>query len=498
MTEATVATTQIEEVVEQEINLEDAVVQDATNISVLHDKLKAIQSNSLRKLLEKQNEILERIAGLAELPDMMEAERQRAILEADLKSVRAEYAKRSEQTGVLVNELFAMYDELGMKYNVIREDTEEDKAKRQFAKDAIVNATKHIGELEAKIAEAKRDQKDAENAWFPFGKKAKIAKAKANVESLEIALVKAKEKLQEAQDNLAVVEEQIEVDKADRIRKASIAENIALIREFTEQTVRLYNQEIENTEVLVDRTEKALSSALTKKREVARELDALRDEMKTLERDLAREQNALDEILDHGSSEYAEQQEVVTDMELKMTEMRGKELKLNTSHMAMTQAVEANKSSLAGMKVQKDTAEVFVIKLTAAEKTADILGQNIEQMQRNTDQETSADTLDQVGDKVIATTVVMGIEAEAASADIRNKAIERHDELMKQIHAARSTGDEAMAVHAARYLELDAKIREGYKARGIDLDMSHLAAAAESFSKKPIAEEARGKDEVVY
>lgn len=101
MTDTQVSESMEEAVIDQEINLEDAVVQDTMNISILHDKLRDIQSNSLRKLLESQNTILERIASLSELPDMMEAERQRAILEADLKSVRAEYAKRSEQVGVL-------------------------------------------------------------------------------------------------------------------------------------------------------------------------------------------------------------------------------------------------------------------------------------------------------------------------------------------------------------------------------------------------------------
>jgi chromosome segregation ATPase len=485
--------------VQENIDLEDALAEDVMNVSILHDKLRAIQSNSLRKLLAKQNEILERIAGLAELPNMMEAERQRAILEADLKSVRAEYAKRSEQVGVLVNELFAMYDELGMKANVAREDSNDDKAKRKAAKDAVDEAVKLIGTLEARIAQAEKDKEEVENSWWPIGKQAKIEDAKESIENLKQQLSRAKERLEEAKDGIAVVEEQIEVDKADRVRKASVSENITLIREFTQQTTNILSEEVENTGIRIDQTEKALASALTKKRETARDLDELRDEIKSLERDLARERNALDEILDKGSSEFAEQQKIVTDLELQMTEMSGKEVKLNTTHMSMTQAIEANKSSLAGMKVQKDTAEVFLIKLSAAEKTAEVLGRNIEQMQKNAMQETASDTLDRVTDKVILTTVTMGIEAEAASGNIRNEAIERHDELMRQIHAARGAGDEVMAAHAAKYLELDAKIRKGYKDRGIDLDMGNLVAAAASFEQSTAEIDTEVKEaEVTY
>ena len=110
-----------EEGLEVEIDVKaisDEQLQDALRSDVVHDKLKEIQSNSMRKLLERQNELIERLEGLAEIPNMAEAERKRAIIEADLQSVRIEYAKRQEDVGVLVNELFALYDELGLQSKI--------------------------------------------------------------------------------------------------------------------------------------------------------------------------------------------------------------------------------------------------------------------------------------------------------------------------------------------------------------------------------------------
>ena len=80
-------------------------LQEAMKASVVQDRIREIQSKSLQGLLDKQNELIERLEKLAELPDMTKAEEQRAIIEAELKSVRTEYAKRQEDIGVLANSL---------------------------------------------------------------------------------------------------------------------------------------------------------------------------------------------------------------------------------------------------------------------------------------------------------------------------------------------------------------------------------------------------------
>ena len=346
-----------------------------------------------------------------------------------------------------------------------------------------------IKTLELRFAQARVDKTTVEGSWMPIGRKAKVTAAIRVIESLKKHDVQAKKDLKTAQDNIAVVEEQIEVDKRDRVRKASLAENFALIRQFTSNATDILTSDIEETATRASQTEKALNSALKKKVETARALDALRDELQNLERDLIRERNALDEIPDQGSSEYAEQQTIVAELDLKMTDSKGIELKLNTTHMAMTQAIEANKSSLAGLKVQRDTAEVYHIKLSTAEKTAEIMGRNIDRMIKNTFQETASDSLDRVTDKMTMTSLVMGIKAEKASVKGRNDAIKRHDKLMENMKLARSDGDKAVAFEAQRYMEIDKKIRQGYKERGVDLDMSHLVSAAAVF-------EARAEEEV--
>ncbi len=489
MAKAQVVENTQEEIVGGEIDVKtisDEHLQDALRSSVVHDKLKEIQSNSMRKLLERQNELIERLEGLSEIPNMAEAERQRAIIEADLQSVRIEYAKRQEDVGVLVNELFALYDELGLQSKIAGEDSSEDITKRKDAVDAVTNATVSIKGLEAALVQARVDKSEAEGSWMPIGRKTKVAAAEQVVAGLKKDIVQAKKDLETAQGNIAVVEEQIEVDKRDRVRKASLAENFALIRQFTNNATTILKSDIEETADRANQTEKALNSALKKKVETARALDALRDELQDLERDLVRERNALDEIPDQGSTNYAEQQTVVAKLDLEMTDKKGTELKLNTTHMAMTQAIEANKSTLAGLKVQRDTAEVYYIKLTTAEKTAEIMGRNIDRMIKNTFQETASDSLDKVTDSMTITTVVLGIKAEKASSKNRNDAIERHDELMKNMKLARDDGDKAIAFEAQRYMAIDKKIREGYKDRGVDLNMSHLASAAAVFEAKAV------------
>lgn len=477
--------------------LSQGLVQDALRADVVHDKLKQIQSNSLRKLLERQNALVERLEKLSELPNMAEAERQKSIIESELRTVREEYSKRQEDVGVLAHELFALYDELGMQSKFAGEDKPEDIAKRQEAKDAIVSVEKSISHLETELEKAIENKAEAESSWWPFGKQAKVNEAASRVDNLKSRIHNEKDRLKEAQENIAVVEEQIQVDKRERVRKASLAENFSLIREFTRNAASILKADIEETAQRASSTEKALNSALDKKRVTARSLDDLRDKMEKTERDLQREINALSEIPDQGSSAYAEQQKVVADLEASMTKMKGEELKLNTTHMAMTQAIEANKSSLAGLTMQHDTAEVYLIKLTNAEKTAEILGRNIDRMTKNTMQETASDALDRVNDSMVMTAVDLGVQAEVASGKVRNDALERHNNLMEQLHETRKAGDQAVAVEAARYIEIDKRIRKGYTDRGIDLDMSNLDQAARMFSSKEAAEEASG-GEITY
>jgi hypothetical protein len=450
----------------------------------LTKRLERVQSDELRSLLDKQNELIGRLNELADIGDVAMAERQRAIIEANLETTREEIAKRTANVGVMAAELMALYDELGLQAQRADEESPDDIAKRKRAKSGVQAAMTAIATAEAAVTTAEQNVTEAEAGWWPFGKEAKVADAKAAVETAKAAVETAKAKLPEAEQAALQVEAQIEIDKADRIRRASLAENFAMIREFTGNAVKVLSEDIEQTETRRKVTEGALNSALTKKAETARSLDALRDEIGTLNRDFGREQRALDEIVDQGSEAYANQQKDVALLGQQLTEKNGTELKLNTLLMSLTAAIEANKSSLAGLTVQRDTAEVYVIKLETAEKTAAVLGHNIDRMIKNTTQETASDALDRANDKMTMGAIEMGIQAEVASAKARNDALDRHKALMQRMHGARDAGDQAMATEAARYVKLDAEVRAGYAAQGIDLDMSHLQAAAEAFSKR--------------
>ena len=450
----------------------------------LTQQLADIQRNELHSLLDRQNALIERLHSLAELDNLQDAERQKAIIEAELGTTREEIQKRTHNVGVMAAELMALYDELGLQAQRVDEDSPEDEERRTAAQQAIQNAMQRVADLRAAVTLAEHEREKAENSWWPIGKKSKIVAAIKEVARANIRVEQAKPAIAESQQAALEVEAQIEVDKADRIRRASLAENFSLIREFTANAVSVLTEDRDKTEARRGVTENALNSALQKKAEVARALDALRDELQTMNRDLERERKALNEIPDQGSEAYANQLKIVSELEQTVTEKSGEELKLNTQSMSLTAAVEANKSSLAGLTVQRDTAEVFIIKLETAEKTASILGHNIDRMIKNTTQETASDALDRANDKMIVGAIELGVRAEVSSAKARNDAIERHKALMTQLTAARGAGDQAVAIEAERYMALDAEIRQGYADRGIDIDMGHLQAAAEAFANR--------------
>jgi hypothetical protein len=125
-----------------------------------------------------------------------------------------------------------------------------------------------------------------------------------------------------------------------------------------------------------------------------------------------------------------------------------------------------------------------MVKLETAEKTAEVLGHNIDRMVKNTTQEAASDALDRVNDQMVITAVELGVRAEVASAKVANDALARHAEFMKQLTQIRGAGDEATAIEARRYIELDERVRAGYAEQGIDVEgMSHLLEAAKTVGK---------------
>jgi chromosome segregation ATPase len=446
----------------------------------LTGRLAEVQSKELRKLLDHQNELIERLNGLADIKDVEEAERKRSIIESDLASTREQIAKRTENVGVMAAELMALFDELGLQSQKADEDSPEDEDKRQAAQQKVERAIVAVTEAQAAVKTGKTSLDEAENGWFPFGKQAKIDEAKAELTQAEENVPRAEAQLAEARENIQTVEAQIQIDKADRIRRASLAENFARIREFTGNAVNVLQDDAEQTEIRLGVTEKALTSALTRKAEVARDLDALRDTITSKERDYHREIQARGEIPDQGSEAFAKADQLVKQLDGGLTELRGQELELNTRLMALTAAAEANSSSLKGLTVQRDTSRVYIVKLETAEKTAEILGHNIDRMIKNTTQEAASDALDRANDKMVMTAVELGVRAEVSSAKSSNDALARHAEFMAQLKSTRSAGDEAIAVEAERYVQLDERVRAGYAAQGIDIDMSHLLQAAQT------------------
>jgi len=475
-------------------------------------------------MLDKQNELITRLEGLASLNDVSKAEEQRLIIEAELADVRAEIAKRQENVGVLAYELFGLYDELGMKASASKEDNEDDIAKRQAAKKVVEDARKAVGAAEAKLASLdlgtadstaakelarfEEAKTDAGKDWKLWARKANVEAVQAEIDSFttsntqakfhaEEAIEAAKAAVLEAEEAEAEVHAQIEIDKADRVRTASLKENFALIAEFTRQATTVIKEDIAETEERRMVTEKALASALKARRDTAADLDEVRDGITTITRDHAREQDALAEIPDQSSADFAEQHAKVIELENQLTAARSDELKLNTRHMSLTAAIEASRSSVAGLTTQRDTAEVFLIKLQTAEKTAHLLGENIDRMIKMTMGETASDALDQGMDKMIHTAHALGIQAQVSSGKIRNNAIARHDQMMQRLVNARDAGDEAMALEGQRYIELDQKLRKGYGDLGVDVDMSHLEAAAKAFSERE-GRPAPSSGEIVY
>ena len=180
---------------EKEVSFQDFETE-ALSAAVVHDKLQTLQSTKIQELMKRENELIERVQALAEIPDANERTRQEAIIEADLKSVRAERVKHQEDIGALATELFALYDELGMQTTAAGKDAQVDITKRQNAQDAVKRA------MEA-VASAKAAKTAAEDHWWPFGKDTKVDNADTALKRVGATQKTAEAKVAEVEAQLA-------------------------------------------------------------------------------------------------------------------------------------------------------------------------------------------------------------------------------------------------------------------------------------------------------
>lgn len=302
--------------------------------------------------------------------------------------------------------------------------------------------------------------------------------AQARTEAAQEKVAKAEQAVVEAEQGIKDAMEQVRVNREDRVRNASLTENFKLVDRFTGEALTVLDEDLKAMRERQVSTQKTLDAAFPARVETGRELDAKKDEIERLNRDLKREQQTLTEYPDQKSPEYLEQSKLVAEIEEELTRATGEELQLNTRLMALTAAVEGARSTLAGLTTQIDTAEVFKIKFETGRKAAELMAKNIDQLMKGTMNETGHDALDQSLTMMTVGAVDIGIHAEASSLRLRNETLERAAGMMDQIRTLRDAGDQVQAEEAQRYLELDARLRAGYAERGLDVDMGHLMEAA--------------------
>ena len=501
-----------------------AVAQvDVANPQVLKDQIARVSSERLKKLLTDQATFQSEVDRLSSLRGH---EDDLKMVQSSLANVRAELAKRGEDLASMAAAIAAHAESFGQHSVEAFKDTPADIQKRDGANAAVRSATEEIGFKKAHLATLdltdensasakelvllEQAKTDAGADWKIWARSGNVDAAEAaitafqdknvlDIATAEAAIATAETALESANQNIAVVEEQIEIDKRDRVRNSSLEVTYQFIASLCSDSIKVLDVDSKDLGVAVTRTNESLNGAINRRAEVSQKM---RDATKALaEKDvmLQSRQSDLADYTDRTSPEY---QKVSVEIEALSSEidiLKSEVLLLEGDFSNMDVAVKENQASIRGMTMQKRLAERQLNKFRAIERTARDIGQNLVLMVKGMAREGINESLDKGTNQMTVAVFRMARQVQISSARQISDMAERRLDVLHELEAIDASADTVLAGEVTRYAALAQEMRDGYAAQGLDVEnMSNLAAAAAMIAPKAANEDKVDKEKDYY
>lgn len=460
--------------------------------AALKEQINAISSEKLKRLLKDEAELRAEVERLSSIKG---EEKALKMKEASLANVRAELMKRGEDMASMSAAIAAHAESFGHHTIDAYKDTEEDTAKRESAGKRLSGARESVGKAKAKLesldlsspaSAASKSKVEIEVSWnfITKGKRLEefLAQHATDVNSATAQLKTAEAEVISADENILLVAEQIEVDKRDRIKNASLEQTYEFIASLVKASVKILDGDIADYDEAVTRTNQSLSGAISKRRDVSQTLRDAQDSLTKKQREKADIDRDLGDFTDLTDPQYQDLSVKAEALSAEISQLTN-EVQLQEGVFSdMELAVKENQASIAAMTMQKRLAERQRNKFRAIERTARDIGQNLVLMVKGMSREGIMESLDKGTNKMSVAVFDAARKVQISAARQLSDMVERRVDVLKELEEINKSADGVLAEEVKRYDEVAEKMRRGYGEQGLDVEnMSSLSAAAALF-----------------
>ena len=513
--------TQIEEAIEPAI-----VDIEHADPETLKAQIDAISSDKWKALLKRDQELIAEIDRLTSLRGQGNA---LEMAEAELINVRAELAKRGEDLSSTSAAIAAHADLYGTLAVDAYKDTKEDTAKRKAAQNRLARAREAVGAAKSKLAALDLDNPESQSSKdrtklaieledvkkafhvpYIWDNSSAIADATApltrfdnnhptHVQKAKDELTRAETEVEEAEKNIFVVAEQIEIDKRERVRKMDLVENHEFVVDLVSRSLQVIDPEIGEYEAAIISHNKSLSGAIKKRGKISADLRTAQETLAQKQREATDINKDLEDFTDRTDPDYLELSDKVDTLSREINELGTEVGSLEGDFTNMDVAVKQCKSSIGSMTMLKRLAERSRNKFRMIERMAEDIGESLPLIVKGVNRAGINESLDKGANAMTLAVARVARQVEIAAAKEITDMTERTVALLDELEDIGVSADNVLAAEAKRYDAVAEKMRTGYGSQGADIEnMSHLAEAAALLKGDVAQEEAEAKEDDYY
>jgi chromosome segregation ATPase len=466
------------------------VIAQAKTASNLQEQIEKVSTKKLKDLLERSSKLHSEIDQLSSI----DAESKMiAVKSAELQSVNAEIAKRTEDIASLSYMIAEEMETFGQMSVDALKDTDVDIAKRNKSLDAVKSAEKQIVDArtevsvgDANIITLEAAKVTAEKS-FIWGRTDRVQTAQRALESAQYKVQRAREQieaaekaLEDAKTNIPVVEEEIRLDKRVRLKDASLLEVYRTISTFVTKAKNILKVDIGEYQTRIKETETSRIKAIERGEVASKRIHDAKQKIEELEVQLAAKQLEIDDLTDRTDPAYQALATAIDDITIQL-DAQNNEQKLAESAFSDAEiAKKERKMSIMTLTAQLELAKHQFNQFVMNEETAYDVGQNIEVIVKGNNRAIIHESLGKGINKMTLAVYDVSRKAAIASAAQISNLQEEKVKVLKTIDSMDEAANAALALQFERFEVSTQKLREVFKAKGVDIDgMQNLKAAAD-------------------
>jgi len=482
----------VETITEEQVDIPSEIAQAETRAD-LQKKMEEISSNKLKNLLQQEAKLHKEIEKLSSLDGESRDSRTIAIKQTDLKTIRAEIAKRGEDLASLSYAIAGEMEVFGRLSGEALQDSSEDVAKKQVAYDAVDSAEKRLVDVKAqkKSAESRFDELETGleqiKSSFFWGRKGRVAEAEQSLRDIKRRILDARSAIESAEQNVVdakeqvpVVLEQVQVDKRNRIKNASLEETYTSISKWVAQAKKVLKADIGEYKVRIAETKKAHSTAIERRLKASKRMRAAEELVVTLDEEFSTSESDREDIVDRTDPTYQTLTASMDAIAIKLDAAKNEQKLAEGGFSDAEIATKERSTSLMALTAQNELAKHHYNKFVVNEETAHFIGQNIEVLVKGATREVLNESLDRGVQKMTVAVYEVAQRTRITSTKQLGELQQRKIDILAVMTDMDDETEEAIAQEHKEYEEVIQKLREGYAKEGLDVeDMSSLNAAAE-------------------